>query len=143
MEIVVKENKSKNNSEIIFFKNEEASTITKILIRDLKKTYKKNKILFIEYSITKEELLKNYKWCNHKNITIIEDAPTAIDDLEKYIDKNKIDIVYIDYYKLTSTTKHFYINGKNIKYVKDKLDKYYNNYGVKFKLAVNMNDKEN
>ena len=143
MEIVVKENKSKNNSEIIFFKNKEASSITEYLIKDLKKTYKKNKILFLEYSITKEELLKIYKWCNHKNIIIDDAAVASIDDLERYIDKNQPDIIYIDYYKLTSTTKHLYINGKNIKCLKDKLEEYCSKYDVVFKLVVNMIDKEN
>lgn len=143
MEIVVKENNSKNNSEIIFFKNKEASTITEHLIKDLKHIYKKNKILFFEYSITKDALLKKYKCCNHKNIIIIDDATSAIDDLEKYIIEVKPSIIFIDYYRLTSTTKHLYINGKNIKYIKDKLDSYYSNYGIKFKIAINMIDEEN
>lgn len=139
--ITFDDNNSKNESDIIFFKNEDKYNITLNIIEKLSLINKNKKTLYFSYSYSEKELLKKFKLFNSKNIIIIDKQSNTIDDIEKYIVYSKPTYICIDYFKMIDNECCYRIGSNNFKYVLDKIEEYNKKYGVIFIIAINLESK--
>ena len=129
-----------DDNDIMFLKNESKLEITSYLVDRIKHICKEYKILYLSSSYKKEELLDNFKYLNKRDINVIEDSFSTIDEIEKYIINNKCDYVCIDYLKLIKTKNVFRIGNKKMKYVLDKIEEFSKKYSIIFLVVINMED---
>lgn len=129
-----------DDNDIMFLRNESKLEITSYLVDRIKHICKEYKILYLSSTYTKEELLNNFKYLNKRDINIIEDSFSTIDEIEKYIINNKCDYICIDYFKLIKTKNTFRIGNKKMKYVLDKIEEFSKRYSIIFLVVINMED---
>ena len=140
---IITNNKSKDfdDNDIMFFKNKDNFEITSYLVDKIKHVCKKYKILYLSCFYSKEELLNKFEYLNNRDIGIIEDSFSTIDEIEKYIINNKYDYVFVDYLKLIKIKNTLRIGDKKLKYVSDKIEELSDKYNIFFIIVVNMEDK--
>ena len=134
-------NNNKNESNIVFFKNEDKYVITSIIIDKLNWVNKKKKILYFNYSYNEKELLEKFKIFNNKNIIIVNKFSVTVDSLEKYLKYSKPSYICVDYFKLNRINRSLKIGNESLKYTLNKLKKYMDNYDTIFIVVINEESK--
>lgn len=133
-------NKDFDDNDIMFFKNKDNFEITSYLVDKIKYVCKEYKILYLSCFYNKEELLNKFEYLNNRDIDIIEDIFSTIDEIENHIMNNKYDYVFIDYLKLFKIKNTLRIGDKKLKYVSDKIEEFSKKYSIIFLVVINMED---
>ena len=129
------------DDEIIFTKESTAHEITTSIIKRIEDIDKKKKILYFNYSYTEDELKKNFKIFNNKNIIVVDKPSVTVEGLEKYLKYSKPSYLCIDYFKLTRIKRSLKVGNKSLKYTLGKLKKYMGDYDTIFIVVINEESK--
>ena len=129
------------DDEIIFTKESTAHEITTSIIKRIEDIDKKKKILYFNYSYTEDELKRNFKIFNNKNIIVVDKPSVTVEGLEKYLKYSKPSYLCIDYFKLTRIKRSLKVGNKSLKYTLGKLKKYMGDYDTIFIVVINEESK--
>ncbi len=138
--IEIKTNANIEDNEINVYSHETIKNIIKYLNTYIEKISIDKKILYFSFYNSKKYLLKNYSCLNKKNIVIVDINYFKIDDIERYIIKQKPKYIFINYYKLTSNRRNLLVMEEKLGYVLNKIEEYSKKYNVKFIVAINKED---
>jgi hypothetical protein len=136
MSVITLGNKN-SKSDIEFFKYENKYNITLNMVNKISLISNKNKILYFNYSYTREELKNKFEIFNNRNIILIN-KKTTIDNLVKYLDNSKPNYICVDYYKMVDVDGSFIINNRKIKYIINKIEEYEEKYNATFIININL-----